>query len=99
MVTTKSIGSRHVFRSMLMHVVVPQMAAIDHRAGDRCAETDHQVRQVVQSFAVPDSKVDMIMVHDLNADAAKQATNVHRPGKTNTPLCNGQADVKYDVGD
>jgi len=80
-----------------MHVMVSKMTAVDHRAGNRSTYADHQVGKVVQAFAVPNSQMNVVMVNDLNSDAAEQTSRVHRPRESAAPLHNGKPDVQYDV--
>ncbi len=67
-VATESIRSRLIFGAVLMDVVVAKMTSVNHRAGHCRANADQQVGYVVETLAVPNAKVNVVVVHDLHAD-------------------------------
>jgi hypothetical protein len=67
-IPSESIRSRFIFGAVLMDVMITKMPSVNHRAGDSGADADQQIGYVVESLAVPNSKMNVVVVYDLHAD-------------------------------
>ena len=86
MVAPKAIGSRQIVWAMMMNVVISHVAVEDQGRWNTGKHADVNVGQPIQSFTLPNSQMDVIVLDHMHADDQNQLQQKQWPRESVAPL-------------